>query len=320
MHCMQKAALIIEAKTPLTGWPGYFYDNVYQGAPYNFELEDKLERYKKNATAPDCTKAKADQSLLTEKSRVVYDWIYALEWSKTHLLSKPFVTWTVQDLDELNRCLTRLSIDAPGTHRTLTALWPLCTPSAHEQFILTRIKNRGYVENAAEQEFLDRTNFIFPEPNLIPLLLESALRATQTFLADEAQNVEEIIKTAAYFHFELIRIHAWNEGNKRTARLAMNILLAQYRLMPITFENEKEYIQTLFKCLKENRSTLLKDYIRSLVERRQAQLSLLAKKGLLIQKNTSFQATEQRSENLCRLRTALIVNTLDILFIFFNLY
>ena len=285
---MQKAPLKQETKAPLTQWPGYFYDNVYQGAPYNFELNGTLERYKKNATAADCTKTRADCSSLSEKSRVTYDWIYALEWSKVHLLIKPFATWTVQDLDDLNKCLTRLSTDTPGLHRTLTALWPLYTPAADEQLILSRIKERGFIKTKEEQELLHKTTFVFPEPNLIPMFLESALLVTKRFIAPDGHNVEEIIRAAAYFHFELIRIHAWNEGNKRTARLAMNILLAQCNLMPVTFEQGEEYVQILLKCLQENRSTSLKDYIRSLVEKRQAQLSLLAKNGLLIQKDTNF--------------------------------
>ncbi len=56
-------------------------------------------------------------------------------------------------------------------------------------------------------------------------------------------------------HFELVTIHPWVDGNGRMARLVMNMLQAEYGLLPIkvTKEHKTVYIQALIDSREQER-------------------------------------------------------------------
>ena len=110
-----------QIKTSLKKWPDELYAQAFPGTLHNFVQKGGLAKFQKIAL--NATKEKAAK--LSVESKEGYDWVYALIWSEEHLLSKPFETWTVDDLCQLNACMTRLTDRTKGQYRTGIAYWPI---------------------------------------------------------------------------------------------------------------------------------------------------------------------------------------------------
>lgn len=68
-------------------------------------------------------------------------------------------------------------------------------------------------------------------------------------LMNEGQ--DDPLEIAAFAHMEIARIHPFNDGNGRTARLIMNAILMEAGLNPIVFPDDEEYTQALEANEKE---------------------------------------------------------------------
>ena len=81
-------------------------------------------------------------------------------------------------------------------------------------------------------------------------------------------NKMNIIELAALFHHKIVYIHPFFDGNGRTARLAMNLLLMQagYPLAIILKNDRKKYYNVLSKADKKDYSPLV-NFIAQAVER-----------------------------------------------------
>lgn len=66
------------------------------------------------------------------------------------------------------------------------------------------------------------TDFIFPKPTDIPHLMKAFVQELDT-----TQKHEHPVKRAALAHLNFVTIHPFVDGNGRTARLLMNVLLMQ---------------------------------------------------------------------------------------------
>lgn len=90
------------------------------------------------------------------------------------------------------------------------------------------------------------TGSYVPRPNYIkvPQLTEELIKFINT-------SDEHIAKIAADAHLKLVFIHPFVDGNGRTARLLMNLLLLQkdYPLFYIKPEDRQEYIDSIEKAL-----------------------------------------------------------------------
>jgi len=77
-----------------------------------------------------------------------------------------------------------------------------------------------------------------------------------------------VIELAALFHHQLVYIHPFFDGNGRTARLAMNLLLMQkgYPLVVILKNDRKKYYQVLARADKKDCKSLVR-FIAQAVER-----------------------------------------------------
>ncbi len=80
---------------------------------------------------------------------------------------------------------------------------------------------------------------------------------------------------AAFAHMRIVGIHPFNDGNGRTARLFMNIILARYALPPIYFYSEKGYTEVVKSSIKD--PTLFTEFVARKVYYFE-QLSKVAKK------------------------------------------
>lgn len=85
---------------------------------------------------------------------------------------------------------------------------------------------------------------VLAEPLKVPELME------EFFAWLQGNNSDHIIKVAADAHYKLVTIHPFTDGNGRTARLLMNLILMQAGYPPaiIRPEYRPEYIESLEKA------------------------------------------------------------------------
>jgi Fic family protein len=99
------------------------------------------------------------------------------------------------------------------------------------------------------------TTHSFPNPEKVPELMDGFFEWLQN------KNSDHPIKVAADAHFKLVSIHPFADGNGRTARILMNLLLMQEGFPPavIKAEDRLEYINAVEKGQKTGQ---LDDYYR----------------------------------------------------------
>lgn len=108
------------------------------------------------------------------------------------------------------------------------------------------------------------TQTVLPNYAKVPLLM--------TRMIEEDNKITDPIEKALRFHFDMVAIHPFTDGNGRTSRLIMNVILMQNDLPPIIInpEDKKNYIRSLeIYSLKGNdvpyRLFMLKQLEQSLV-------------------------------------------------------
>ena len=102
-----------------------------------------------------------------------------------------------------------------------------------------------------------------PSAIKVPALVRDAVK----WLNQSRKKIHPV-ELAALFHYKLVYIHPFFDGNGRTARLAMNLLLMQagYPLVVILKNDRKKYYQVLSKADKNDYFPLVR-FIAQSVER-----------------------------------------------------
>lgn len=92
------------------------------------------------------------------------------------------------------------------------------------------------------QVFISGTEYVPPVPEEVPLLMKDFISQ----LANNRQNLHPIL-LAAYAHKRIVDIHPFTDGNGRTARLLMNLILINkgYCVVSIPPVLRHEYIEAL---------------------------------------------------------------------------
>src|SRR3989344_9306791 len=107
-------------------------------------------------------------------------------------------------------------------------------------------------------------------------------------LAYSVENNKEFntIELAAYIHHELVKIHPFVDGNGRTARLLMNLILMREGYPPIVIMNRerKKYFETLEKAHFEN----FKDFFNFIARNVEISLNLYLNSLVPTKKNTEL--------------------------------
>lgn len=110
--------------------------------------------------------------------------------------------------------------------------------------------------------YVTGTTTVFPAPDLLPQLMN-------TFFQWLHSTSEHPVKIAADAHFKFVTIHPFVDGNGRTARLLMNLLLVQtgYPITSIGKEERSAYISALRKGQEKGDLTDFYTLIFSAVEK-----------------------------------------------------
>lgn len=117
--------------------------------------------------------------------------------------------------------------------------------------------NKGKYRNVAVR--LKGSETILPNPHKVPQLMEEFVKWLQ------GSNSDHPIKIALDTHFRLVSIHPFVDGNGRTARLLMNLMLMQEGYPPaiVRKEDRSAYINSLEKGqIKDD----LTDYFEVILE------------------------------------------------------
>lgn len=103
---------------------------------------------------------------------------------------------------------------------------------------------------------------VLPNPIKVPSLMESF---TKEIIASKLHPVE----LAAFAHYKLVAIHPFIDGNGRTARLLMNMILIQSGYPPSIINNEdrEAYIKALEKADSTNNLAEFNNIIVTSVEK-----------------------------------------------------
>lgn len=91
---------------------------------------------------------------------------------------------------------------------------------------------------------LSGERFEYASPEETPMLMTELV---QWYQAEEAKGELDPLDLAALFHYRYIRIHPFEDGNGRIARLMMNYILARhgYPLIVIPTKTKQEYLSAL---------------------------------------------------------------------------
>ncbi|MCU0468713.1 MAG: Fic family protein [Arcicella sp.] len=87
--------------------------------------------------------------------------------------------------------------------------------------------------------------FYFASPEETPAKMHDLM---DWFREKQANQATEPVLLAAEFHYRFIRIHPFDDGNGRTARLLMNFILMQYGYPPVIIKTEDK--QNYFNVLR----------------------------------------------------------------------
>lgn len=112
-----------------------------------------------------------------------------------------------------------------------------------------------------------------PQPYLVPVQMER-------LMADLSGNNRHIIETAALFHLSFEGIHPFIDGNGRTGRLILNLMLMQAGYPPINvkFADRKKYYACFENYYRDNDASFMVNMVGEYVKERLSQyLNLLQK-------------------------------------------
>ncbi len=119
---------------------------------------------------------------------------------------------------------------------------------AIHKIILTRINDLWAGRYRATEIFIRGVDTEFPLPRQVPPLMKDFFRWL------EGQQENHPVRIAADAHFKLVSIHPFVDGNGRTARLLMNLilLLNGYPMAIIKNEERTQYLDAIFTGQTKN--------------------------------------------------------------------
>ncbi|RXJ49379.1 Fic family protein [Gelidibacter gilvus] len=192
-------------------------------------LETKLEQLKKHRPLPSMALNKIREALTVE-------WTYNSNSIEGNTLSLRETQMVLQDGITIKGKSLREHFEAKNHERAINLLYKMVerreTLSIHEILSL-----HGLLLNSIEEEFAGRlrnggvrisgANFVPPNAVKVSGLMDDLV----TFIKENPLNLN-VVELAAVFHHRFVWIHPFFDGNGRTVRLAMNLLLITHGFPP----------------------------------------------------------------------------------------
>ena len=114
--------------------------------------------------------------------------------------------------------------------------------------------------------------FYFTSPEETPFQM---LKLMDWLREKQANSTTEPVLLAAEFHYKFIRIHPFDDGNGRTARLLMNFILMQYHYPPVIIKTEDK--QNYFNVLRLADAGTLEPFVNYITENLSRSLEIMIK-------------------------------------------
>ena len=225
-------------------------------APIFARLQMKLEQLKKHRPLPSMALTKIREALTVE-------WTYNSNSIEGNTLSLRETQMVLQDGITVKGKSLREHFEAKNHERAINYLYKLVesrkTLSIHEILAL-----HGFVLNAIEEEFAGRLRnggVRISGANLVPpnaLKVSDLMDELLNFIIENPLHLN-IIELSAVFHHRFVWIHPFFDGNGRTVRLAMNLLLMTHGFPPaIILTNDRiKYYTALNAANKGNYGKLM---------------------------------------------------------------
>ena len=117
------------------------------------------------------------------------------------------------------------------------------------KIILTGIDDKEAGLYRRSQVFVTGTEFAFPHPTNVPYKMENFIEWLQAHEGRQPVVLDRThpVRVAADAHFKLVTVHPFVDGNGRTARLLMNLILAinSYPMAIIRNEDRTAYLEAV---------------------------------------------------------------------------
>lgn len=265
-----------DSKSSITKFPqpifGHFCQGVFRAWAQD---QKKLETVKKNALRA----TKANTMKISVPDKEAYDYVHCLQQlENTGLVAKPFETWSVADIQQVNAWLTRLQVDEPGKFREVDTAWPIRDLSPAEQLRLAKIQDQTLMTTVPlspeDDKFLAQTVHFFPPASKVLFEVQELLKDVSGALqqwqsSPVAKKIHDEVNIASYVHHKIVAIHPWHEANKRTGRVLSYVILMQKGIQPPMYMDAKKYVALFLENLKTNDCSPLSAYTRDLIVARQ---------------------------------------------------
>jgi len=261
-------------------WPASLYDQAWPGATYVLSSDAaKFEQVK--ASTGSLTKTKAEKQewpvdLCCPEQATVYDWVHALVETEKTILSKPFETWQVADLQLLGACLLRLS-SSSGSFRTFPKERPTRVVTEEDWTMVELIEQKPWSElsdnekKCVSEHYQTFLHSSVPMPNLIQSALESALQRIHNVLVlakSETNQQKQCYSIIAAVEAQLGigSIHPFEDGTRRLVRLIMATILVQNGIPVVNYCDSSKYQKQTLESVRHKNSKFLLDYTLELVK------------------------------------------------------
>lgn len=144
--------------------------------------------------------------------------------------------------------------------------------------------------------FMRGSDVEFPSPKEIPALMKNFI----SWLQNQQEN--HPVRIAADAHFKLVSIHPFIDGNGRTTRLLMNLILTLngYPMAVIRNEEKANYLSTFDFVRKENNMQPFYDLVEAAVER-SLDAYINASQGKPVMPGLIGEATEITDDKLLKI-------------------
>ncbi len=210
--------------------------------PFFERLEIKLEQLKKHRPLPSVALNKIREALTIE-------WTYNSNSIEGNTLSLRETQMVLQEGITIKGKSLREHVEAKNHERAINLLYKL-VDSGDGLSIHDILSLHGLVLNSIEEDFAGRlrnggvrisgANFVPPNALKVSGLMDDLL----VFVNENPLNLN-IIELTTIFHHRFVWIHPFFDGNGRTVRLAMNLLLMKQGFPPaiiLTTDRLKYYI------------------------------------------------------------------------------
>lgn len=107
-----------------------------------------------------------------------------------------------------------------------------------------------------------------PHPNEIPELMYEFGRDLRSQTSDEPSEAREAVVLAVWAHMELVAIHPFQDGNGKTARLLMDVILMRHitgPTLPLDISDRDRYVRCV-QAARKGRTEPFHDLIADVLE------------------------------------------------------